>query len=58
VICPAYLRKQNINRLVQDKGWKDFLKSTRDICEKIISGEKNLEYLAEQIKFDIIKNGD
>jgi hypothetical protein len=36
-----------------------FLKATttRDVCDKIKSGEKRLTYLAETLKFEIIKNG-
>jgi hypothetical protein len=31
--------------------------TTKEVCEKIKSGDKTLEYLAEHVKFEIAKNG-
>ena len=43
--------------IYQKKDGKPFLKAqvTNDTCEKIKSGEQTLDYLAQQVKFELIK---
>lgn len=61
LVYPLWFLSNSITSTVEykTKQGATFLRAraTKDTCEKIKSGEKTLDYLAEQIEFEIIKNG-